>query len=528
MRIQPDNSQNAQFKSTGSGIDHRDKAIVKEPVDNYFHGETLQLKVAGKFTILHTNDMHGHAESFMKKNGEESSEVGGIANIASLIESEKAKNPKSTIILDAGDISSGTPLSDQFSAMPMLESMNEIGYDAMTVGNHEFDKGRESLENLVKNADFPILGANISSVNGGNKLDTKPYVIRNINGIRVGILGLTTLDAAKYMSAKDKETIKIADPIRTAKSEIGRMKKEGAEFIVVLSHLGDKEDRRLAKAAKGINVIVGGHSHTEMRSYQKVDNTYIVQAGSDGQNLGRLDMILLKDKHGVEINNLKASLIRVKGEKVKPDPVVSGIVDKYKEKLGPILNRVIGTTAVDLKQDDYHTIKENSNIANFVTDAIRQKTGADISVLAYSTIRAGIPKGEIKVEDIYKVIPWDDPLNTVKIQGKNLKSMMERGFKNDMLEFCQSGLKIRYDVNRPPGDRITELTEAGGKPIDPEKTYSVVTRSFLIDSPFASEAFVSAQDRKVVKEEFQNLLISHIETAGKLYARLDDRMQSVA
>ncbi|MCE1247607.1 MAG: bifunctional metallophosphatase/5'-nucleotidase [Firmicutes bacterium] len=524
MRIRSENLTGIEHRSAEGSKHIHSYGKPVEPKDS-FQGETIDYRVAGKMTILHTNDMHGHAEAMVKKGEDESAETGGLANLAGLIKQEKAKNRNATLVLDAGDISSGTPLSDHFKAIPMLESMNEIGYDAMTVGNHEFDRGRQSLETLVDKADFPILGANIHAANTGKKLNTKPYVIKDVNGIKVGILGLTTPDAATFMPKEDRATVKISDPIKTAKAEIRNMKKDGAEFVVVLSHLGFNEDRRLAKAVDGINVIVGGHSHTELRSYKKENNTYIVQAGSDGNFLGKLDMVLIRDKHGVEINNLKASLIRVKNAGERQSAGVLSIINKYKDKLGPIMAKVIGKAETPLPHYDYHTITEHSPTADFVTDAVRRQTGADVSVFAYSTIRAGLPEGEIKTEDIYKMIPWTDPLNTVTIKGKDIKEAMERGFRNEILELCQSGLKISVDKTRPPGDRITDISEASGKPIDPEKNYTMVTRAFLLDSNYVSDAFSKTNDRRIVKESFQDVLVSFVKAAGEVCPRLDNRLE---
>lgn len=495
------------------------KGIAKasSPKDSYSPG--IQ-----NITILHTNDMHGHAEAFFEKKSDKG-KVGGLSYMGAAIQREREKNPDNTLLLDAGDISSGGLVSDHFKSIPMVDAMNYLEYDAMTVGNHEFDVGMDALKDIIDHAHFPVISANIKDLSNDKKpLKTKPYVIKQVGDLKVGILGLTTPEAAAMLSPRDRELIQFTSVAEAAKKNIPKMKKEGADLIIILSHLGKDGDMMLASSVDGIDVIVGGHSHTEMKKPEKIRNTIITQAGSFGKNLGRLDLKIKRVGGKAEIVGVKSKLIPISEKSIKPDPQVSSIIKKYSDQLAPIMNRKVGEAAVDLVQRDYHVYREDSPLVNFVSDAIRKQTGADIAIISPSSLRANIPEGEITVGKLHELFPWENRVSILKMKGSDIKEVLEEALEGPANGIAISGLKVEIDTSQPRGKQILSVCTPDGKEIDPDKIYRVATRDYFANGNLGLDAFTRAEDRKDTREDLREILSREIENEKKVYARKDGRI----
>ena len=509
------NSSDAAFSKTS---DPNDKTKIPNESKSYNTGETI--------TILHTNDIHGETDPHTDKKSKDKGDIGGLGYLGSVIREEKAKDPDGTLLLDAGDISTGGAVSDYFKALPIVDVMNELGYDAMTVGNHEFDSGRLALVEIADRAKFPILSANLVDNAPGKKIEVKPYVMKDVEGFKVGILGLTTPESFSMLTKEDAEQIRFLSVEDTAKTMISRMKGEGAELIVVLSHLGIEDDRKLAESVKGIDVIVGGHSHTETPEPVKIGNTIIVQSGTQGENLGKIDLNITHDKKGAKILNANFRLIPIKPDNIKPDGEVSGIVKKYADRLAPVLKREIGEAKVPLTRRDYHIYMEESNLGNLVTDIIRKKAGADVGILAPSALRSTIPQGVVKIEQIFELFPWKNKIVTLQMQGKDIKKVLGEFLSGPALGFTVSGINVEFDKSKPDGERITSITMPDGKEMDPEKTYKIATRDFYADGKLGLETFKNGKNRQVIAD-LQDTLVDRFESMGDIMARTDGRIKNI-
>lgn len=475
-------------------------------------------------TILHTNDIHGQTDPHTDKKSNE--EKGGLDYLGSVIRAEKAKDPDGTLLLDAGDISTGGAVSDYFKALPIVDAMNELGYDAMTVGNHEFDSGRKALVEIANRAKFPILSANLVDNGQGEKINAKPYVMKYVEGIKVGILGLTTSESFSMLTKEDAEEIRFLSVADTAKKEISKMKGEGADLIVVLSHLGIEDDKKLANSFKGIDVIVGGHSHTETAKPVKIGDTIIVQAGTQGDNLGKIDLHIAHDKNGAKILGADYKLIPINSGSIKPDRGVTDIVKKYTDRLAPVMNREIGEAKVPLTRRDYHIYMEESNLGNLVTDIVRKKARADVGILAPSALRSTIPKGSIKMEQVFELFPWKNKIVTLQMQGKDIKKVLGEFLSGPALGFTVSGIRVKFDKSKPEGEQITSITMPDGKEMDPEKTYKVATRDFYADGKLDLVSFKKGQNRQIIAD-IQDTLAESFESMGEVAANLDGRIKNM-
>lgn len=481
-----------------------------------------------KITILSTNDIHGRIDPGLDNSQPETGEMGGIFNLGAAIDREKAKDPDNTIILDAGDITDGGAVSDYFHGKPVIDSMEKIGYDAMTLGNHEMCKRHNILKGIIQEADFPILGANVVQKDEEANLDIKPYIIKKAGNINVGVLGLVTLESESMMRAEDKEKIGFLTPQQSANEMIPKMKKDGADVIVVLSHLGIDEDVELAAKVKGIDVIVGGHSHTLMKKPVKVDNTLITQAGSFGRNFGKMQLEVEKDGSEAKIISARSELVPVRDSDRKPDEKILGIIGKYKKQLEPILSRVIGSAPESLDRRDYHYYKEENPLNNFVSDALKEKAGTDIFIHVVPAVRDTINSGDVNVGKVYKMLPWEHYITKMKMKGKDVKQVLEAQVSGPAHCGSVSGLKVVIDSNKPKGRRLVSVTTAEGKPLEDEKVYDVGSEDYFADGALGMTGFKNALSREDTDLDVRDALISHIEGDPLITGKMDGRFVNLA
>jgi 2',3'-cyclic-nucleotide 2'-phosphodiesterase (5'-nucleotidase family) len=240
--------------------------------------------------LLHTNDVHGHLTGWRGWEGDlEDRQVGGLDRLAWAVKQARERHTDSELLLDAGDLLGDTMIADLTRGKALVDAFNHLGYDAMTVGNHEPDFGSAVLRRRIREAQFAIVAANLAERPGG-KLVTRPYLIRKVNGVTVGVLGLAYPKTARTTAAKNVADLDFQEPVGTVKRFLPRMRAEGTEVAVVLSHLGLGADLRLAEAVPGIDVIVGGHSHNRTGRPHRVGSTLVVQAGAHGSDLGKLEL----------------------------------------------------------------------------------------------------------------------------------------------------------------------------------------------------------------------------------------------
>lgn len=446
-----------------------------------------------RLTIIHTNDVHGRLAPFDYTPSLQS--VGGIARRATLIKEIKSSNPDN-LLLDAGDTVQGSIFYQIFSGIPDIEIMNKIGYDAVTLGNHEFDKGLTSLEKLVSGAKFPYLSANIKFTKNKELSDrVKGYVIKDIDGLKIGIIGVTT-DDIKVLS-NDTDSLQVSDDIKIVRKIAKNIKKQ-CDFIIVLSHIGFNEDIELAKAVPEINLIVGGHSHTLLKNPYSVSedgkSPMILQDGEFGVYLGQLDLTIEKNR----IKTYKYRQIPV-DKNVKEDQEIKQQVEKLQKQIEYLTNNIVGTlqNPLDARKETVRTGLTNAGC--LVTAAIKAKfPDVDIVMQNSGGIRAHryLNKGTITLADINELCPFDNRIILLELTGKDLKSVLE-GSARELPEgsgaFMQTlGIDYTIDLSKRAQrmtDDKTKIIKEGkrvsgvkinGVPLDENKIYKIATNDFIL------------------------------------------------
>lgn len=419
-----------------------------------------------EISILHVNDFHGFAEPYKPLGSDEL--LGGISYLAT--KATELRKEKPSLLLSAGDMIQGNNWANLFQGESVIKWMNEMRFDAMVVGNHEFDFGQQVLKKRISEARFPILGANVVGLSS-----LKPYIIKELHGVKIAIIGVTTEDTPISTHPKNVMGLKFLSPVDTVEKYVKELRAQ-SDIVIVLSHIGYSVDRILAEKVKGVDVIVGGHSHTRINEPVRVGDAVIVQAWEHGKALGVLDLTI----EGGKVVRFKGHLEEIKPEKDKEDREAASLVEKYKKRVDAVLNEKIGTAEVDL--DGENVRKRETNLGNLISDVMKSVSGAHVTLINGGGIRASIKKGIIRVKDVYSVLPFDNYIVAIKLTGKEIREALEHGVsgvEDGEGRFPQvSGLTFKYCPSQKRGSRIKAIFIAG-KPIDPGREYIVATNDFL-------------------------------------------------
>ncbi len=480
--------------------------------------------------ILYVNDFHGYAEPYRPVGSSEA--LGGIAYLAAEVNRLRVGQP--TLLLAAGDMIQGNQWANFFQGASALRVMNAMGFDALVVGNHEFDFGVEVLKQRIGEAAFSVLGANVEGLP-----EIRPYVLKEVEGLKVLIIGVVTVDTPVMTHPRNVAGLTFHSPESTIQRILTTYAPQ-ADVVIVLSHLGLPADRKLAQQVKGIHLIVGGHTHTRIEQPMKVNGTWIVQAWEHGKVLGCLDLVIAED--GIRLSG--GRLIDIKPDK-EPAKEISALVEEYNLRVKAELEEVIGEALVDLEGQGAR--RQETNLGDLLTDILRTETGSDLAILNGGGIRTDIPKGPILVKTVLDVLPFNNFPVVLRLSGKEIKEVLEQGVSD--LEghggkFLQvSGLRLVYRESAPPGNRVQEI-RINGQPLDPDRVYLLATNDFLaaggdgfsvLKKAFPEQASSpdwkpeSGSGKVVLYDRgrtVQDLVIASIKKQKKVTAATDGRIRS--
>ena len=485
--------------------------------------------------ILWTNDTHGYLSPLYHREEGDNQFVerakrqgrsGGFAHIATVVKQQRAELKNRTLLLDSGDTWHGTVVPVRMAGAPVVEVMNIMGYDAMVPGNVDFFYDEDTLESLYSAADFPILMANIYDKEWEERADlpnVKPYTIKEINGIKVGIVGMTY-----HWMSKVTEHTKWSFGLRfdEVQNDIDYLRdSENVDLIILLSHMGWKADTKYAGKVSGIDVIVGAHTHdilyrpTIIHNKKSGKDVLVVQSGSHGKMLGQLDL-KLRDRG---ITDYVQTLFPIRTKEITPDAEIANFIEKLREPYKAELERVIGQASTLL----YRQGTWQSTADNLVADALRERTKQDIVVKQPGRYGATILPGPITVEDVYNIIPAESSIYHMKFSGSQLRAIFEGSLDNVvnkdafqqigayMIRF--SGIELSVDLSEPYTKRIQTIT-IDGQPVSNEKLYTLAEFDLFLRN--SSEAIDVKKTDKIGPHE----VIAYIEERRNVAAELDHRI----
>jgi len=438
-------------------------------------------------TFLHVNDVYQFAPV-------DGGARGGLARLLTLKKQIKQQNPN-TIFTMGGDTISPSVESRTYRGAQMIDAWNAVGIDYAVFGNHEFDVKTDVLLQRMKESKFQWLGANVFDKKTQKIFaDTPPFVIREFEGVKVGIIGFL-LPETKQTSSME-EHLEVQDFCRTAKNFVPKMREAGAKTIVGLTHLTMEQDKQLAKCAD-FDLILGGHEHTLLQSSS--NGTPIFKMTADARELGRFNLNINKKTGAVE--NMDWEIIPVT-DRIADAPEFAESVAKYNTLLQE-LAKPVGATSETLDALSFSNRSKETNIGNFVADAYRQSVGADVGLVNGGSIRADLTynPGVLTKRDVLSILPFNNPIVKVELTGKLLREVIEHGVArsaedNEPGRFPQiSGMSFKFDVSKPAGSRVTEIL-VGGKPVDEKKNYTLATSDFLVTR--GGDGYTMFQQAKVL------------------------------
>lgn len=468
-----------------------------------------------RFTLLHTNDMHGRF--WPNDKGEY-----GLAAQKTLVDQirrEVKQQNGSLIILNAGDINTGVPESDLQNARPDIEAMNAIGYEAMTLGNHEFDNPIQLLGMQEKWAKFPFLAANITHKSNGKPL-VKPYTILNKQGLKIAVVGLTTEDTLTAASPENTANLNFELPAKAAQRTLAELAPKQPDIKIALTHMGYYPDGAHGSNAPGdvslarslptaaFDIIIGGHSHTAVcihadgsfNSHFKPgdtcrpdfqNGTWIMQAGEWGKYLGRADFefrngrLKLIDYKLIPVN-LKQKITDADGNsryvpiqpEIKADRKLHARLKRYQDQGDKMLGIIVGSSNGKLEGDRERVRTERTNLGKLIATAQRQSVNADIGIMNGGGIRDSIASGNVTYKDILKAQPFGNIVSHIDLNGRELADYLTQ----ISLNTPGSGGFPHFDGVSLIIDRKARQVrdiKINGKPVNPAQTYRIALSSYL-------------------------------------------------
>jgi 2',3'-cyclic-nucleotide 2'-phosphodiesterase (5'-nucleotidase family) len=439
--------------------------------------------------IAHTNDIHGQ---LLPRSG-----VGGMAEMATLIRSMKPD-----LVLDAGDIFTGTFLSDEFKGEPTIEIMNRLRYTAGTIGNHEFDFGQDVLRRRLRQARFPLLSANLVTPIS----EIKKYTIARAKGVRFGIIGLTTEELVTTTHPKHLGGVTVLDIAQAVEQVLPEVRRR-SDFIILTAHLNSAEEQRIAQAFPEIRLIVGGHVHAALGPLM-LGGTMVAKTGNVGRFVGRVDL----DFNGRSLSHMEGRLVQVKD--VAPATDMTAIITPYRAKVEARMAEVIGEATADLAPSN----NSESSLANLIADAYREKGKTQIALQNPGGIRTRIQMGKVTWGNAFEVLPFQNTLITLKLTGTQLKKTLAW----DLL--AVSGLNVRLDLKKPAGQRLVSATLADGTPIDDSQFYTVTTNDFILAGGDGFSEIMKGAEIKDTGILLRDVFVDYIKSHVVLSPAIDGRI----
>ncbi len=485
---------------------------------------------AGKtytLTVLHTNDHHG---TVLPNGGQ-----AGLAERATFIAGVRAAGGN-VLLLDAGDINTGSALSNMFKGEIDIKAYNMMKYDAVAFGNHEFDHDLSLMKTQKKLAEFPFLSANVTYADG--KYLGKPYIVKNYDGFRVGVFGLTTLRTLEI--ASPDKSLKFINEIDAAKTMVEQLRdKEKCDIVIALAHLGDvleTDDQvtsvKLAEAVPGIDLIIDGHSHTKMTEAKFVGSTPIVSANEWGKFVGDGTFSVVDGK--IVSFDWKAVQINAKdAQTYAPDAAVAAMIAPYKEKADASLKAIVAKTSAKFEFGDKLSRKKEIALGDMVNDAciwyFKDKLGkdADFAFTNGGNIRTELPAGDITQEQITTVLPFDNWLYLTKMKGSDVIALFEfiASIKQGAGGWAQVSAEARFtiDYTNPDKGVLKDLT-IKGKPVDPNAVYTIITNDYLMGGGDGYKALANNIDSYNTSTTLRDVVIAYAAEKKVLTPATDGRI----
>jgi 5'-nucleotidase/UDP-sugar diphosphatase len=493
------------------------------------------------FTLLHLNDTHSHLDAIGPKDANLNGTLGGIARAATVIGTVRATE-QNVILLHGGDLFVGDFFFNKYFGVPELQIMNQLGFDCMTVGNHEFDLGPGVLNDVLTTAfqggSFPLISANLDMEGfPALKAWVRPSITKTMDGVTIGIFGLTVPNSPTSMT--DPVVIR-EDIVPIAQQQVDSLRAAGAAAVICLSHLGFYLDKILGASVTGIDFIIGAHDHYLFKRPVPVTNpagkqVLIFQAGEFYKNIGKLRFTV----HNGTVTVDDYQMITIDSS-IPPVPEIQALVDTLKagivQQYGDVYHKRIGTAVHELGKT-YDTLSplRDTPVGNLVTDAFRAKTGTEIAITPLGLISEKMYAGPIVGADVFRTMAYGYDqatglgltLATFQIQGsellKGLEICLSQLEVGDDYFLQVSGMKYAYNPKRPVGHRVIEGSICiHGRPFHPRAKYTVTVDLGVV--MLLDKLGITVENLQMLPDFEYTVLKDYIRHLGRVNYRAEGRI----
>ncbi len=458
-------------------------------------------------TILATADIHGHIEPYFPSGAKYP--VGAVEKMAYFVNTERAMQPN-LLLLDVGDAPYNTNVANLFEGEPVIKIMNMMGYDAMVLGNHDFDFPFNVMERNSQLANFPFLGANTLYL-GESPYFLEPYIIKEIAGLKIAIVGLTDDSSAWYTHPRNVAGITFEEQYSAAQRVLDEVSPQ-VDLVFALAHLHGG-NRVLPIKVSGYDLIFEG-GRDVVAFPEKINGSWVISSGKHAELISKTNLNIYRGEViGINFAHVFMS------QNLPQDEAVVEVVESYVSQLDDRLGTVIGRTEVDLDGERGTVRLKESNLANAIADSLREMTGTDFAIQNGGGVRASVPAGDITIKDVYTVLPFDNLVVAVKATGKQIWDVLEHGisaYPAAAGQFLQvSGLEYTFDASKPPYERLISVT-SNGVPLDLEKTYTLTANDFLTGGGDKFTMFLEMEKTIVTKSFLRDAFAEYVERHGTI------------
>ena len=515
-----------------------------------------------QITILSTTDLHGNINPIDYYTNKPDNR--GLAKIATLIKRLRQENPNS-LLIDSGDTIQGSPLESVHGRKhneppdPMMLAMNSLNYDAMTVGNHEYNFGLKVLEKARSEANFPWLSANTYDVRK-QQTHYKPYIVKEVAGVKIGVLGLTTPGIPNWDNPPNYAGLEFHEPVSEARKWVAVLReKEKVDVVAIAMHMGLGEDLRtgevspgqvpheneaiaIAQQVPGVDVIFMGHTHREVPSLY-INGVLLTQANFWGKHLARADLYLQKNATGGWRVYAKSARTLPVDDRVEPDPDMVKLAQPYDNETQEWLARVIGQSSEELTAKDARF--RDTAILDLIQKVQLEAGKADVSMVASFNSEARIAKGPVSVRDIAGLYVYENTLVVLEVTGQQLKDALEHSAKyfktyvpgkpaSDLVDEkipaynfdIAEGVTYDLDISKPVGQRIQNL-RFRGQPLSPTRKLRLATNNYRVNGGGGYTMYKNAPVVYRSSEEIRELIIDWVERNKTVPVKPDNNWRLV-
>ncbi|WP_286229710.1 bifunctional 2',3'-cyclic-nucleotide 2'-phosphodiesterase/3'-nucleotidase [Neobacillus mesonae] len=504
--------------------------------------ETYQLDQNVHIQLLGINDFHGQLDYKTTVAGKP---VGGIEYLAGYLKEREATNPANTLMVQAGDlVGASRPVSALLQDEPTIRFMNELGFDVGTIGNHEFDEGVKEMLRLIyggshpktvekygefEGATFPYIVANVVDEKT-NELILPPYVVKEVDGVKIGFIGVVTTETPNIVTKSGVEGVKFTDEIEAINKYSKVLKDQGVKTIVAITHDpgtsksdGSDPTGKVVDIAKAVDpevdVIYGAHDHKYLNS--TVNGKLLVQSYSYGTAFSDIDLTI--DPITQDVVTKKAEVASTFQDEQHLDTKIKAELDKYQADIAPIVNEVVGKAYTDITR--MANAAGESTLGNLIADSMLDAGKTDFAFMNSGGIRDDLRKGTVTWGHLFAIQPFGNDLVTMKLTGDQIRTVLNQQWGPERTRIMQiAGLTYTWDDKYPTGQKVVDIFLPNGKKIDPKAEYSVTINNFMADGGDGYAEFTNGKERATIMTDFDALYNYVKEQKRGLYAEIEGRI----